>query len=133
MIHGLVKQPMVFTVDALHRYPMVSRVAFLECGGNSAPLYSKEPIQGNVQALHGLFSCAEWTGVGSRRCWRRPASIRRRSGSSPKARTRRRMNRSIPLAKAMDDAMIALYQNGERLIRRTAIRCACCCPATRAT
>ena len=25
------------------------------------------------------------------------------------------MNRSIPLAKAMDDAMIALYQNGERI------------------
>jgi hypothetical protein len=25
------------------------------------------------------------------------------------------MNRSIPIAKALDDAMIALYQNGERL------------------
>jgi hypothetical protein len=26
VIHGLVKQPMVWTVDALHRYPMVSRI-----------------------------------------------------------------------------------------------------------
>ena len=25
------------------------------------------------------------------------------------------MNRSIPIAKALDDAMIALYQNGERI------------------
>ena len=44
------------------------------------------------------------------------------------------MNRSVPLAKALDDAMIALYQNGERLIPvATAIRCGCCCPATKAT
>src|SRR5262252_8345279 len=63
VIHGLVTQPMVYTLDALHRYPMVSRISFVECGGNSAPLYSKEPIQANVQALHGLCSCAEWTGV----------------------------------------------------------------------
>ena len=28
------------------RYPMVSRMAFLECGGNSAPLFSNEPIAG---------------------------------------------------------------------------------------
>ena len=50
LIHGLVRQPMVYTLDALHRYPMVSRISFMECGGNSAPLYSKEPIQANVHA-----------------------------------------------------------------------------------
>src|SRR5215470_14144054 len=47
VIHGLVKQPLSFTLDALARYPMVSRMAFIECGGNSAPLFSKEPIQAN--------------------------------------------------------------------------------------
>jgi sulfane dehydrogenase subunit SoxC len=62
-IHGLVKQPLVFSLEELARYPMVSRMAFIECGGNSAPMFSKEPIQANVQALHGLVSCAEWTGV----------------------------------------------------------------------
>src|SRR3954463_6117725 len=62
-IHGLVKRPLVFSVDALMRYPTVSRFTFVECGGNSAPLFSPEPIQANVQALHGLASCAEWTGV----------------------------------------------------------------------
>ena len=30
---------------------------------DSAPLFSNEPIQANVQALHGLASCSEWTGV----------------------------------------------------------------------
>ena len=115
LIHGLVRQPMIYTVDALHRYPMVSRISFVECGGNSAPLYSKEPIQGNVQALHGLCSCAEWTGVAL-------ATLLDEVGVDPKANwfiaegaDLPTMNKSIPLAKAMDDAMIALYQNGEAI------------------
>ena len=62
VIHGLVKQPLVFTLDALHRYPMVSRVTFVECGGNSAPLYSKEPIQAQRAGAAWAASCAEWTG-----------------------------------------------------------------------
>src|SRR6185503_11309313 len=33
-IHGLVKRPLLFTLDALARYPMVSRFTFVECGGN---------------------------------------------------------------------------------------------------
>src|SRR5260221_897615 len=37
-MHRLVQQPLVFDLDALARYPMVSRMTFLECGGNSAPL-----------------------------------------------------------------------------------------------
>jgi sulfane dehydrogenase subunit SoxC len=115
LIHGLVKQPTVYTLEALHRYPMVSRVTFLECGGNSAPLYSKEPIQANVQALHGLVSCAEWTGV-------LLSTLLEDVGLDPKATwflaegaDSPTMNRSIPVAKATDDAMIALYQNGEKI------------------
>jgi len=63
VIHGLVQRPLVFTLETLSRYPMVTRVTFLECGGNSAPLFSPQPLQENVQALHGMASCAEWTGV----------------------------------------------------------------------
>jgi len=48
VIHGLVKRPLVFTLEALARYPMVTRVTFLECGGNSAPLFSPQPLQQNV-------------------------------------------------------------------------------------
>ncbi len=115
LIHGRVKQPTVFTVEALLRYPMVSRVTFLECGGNSAPMYSKEPIQANVQALHGLVSCAEWTGV-------RLSTLLEEVGVDPDAQwflaegaDAPTMHRSIPVRKAMDDAMIVLYQNGERI------------------
>src|SRR6266851_1473342 len=116
VIHGLVKKPLVFTLDALARYPMVSRMAFVECGGNSAPLFSLEPIQASVQALHGLVSCAEWTGV--------PLStLLDEAGIDPKAKWMvaeggdpPHVSRSVPLAKAMDDALIALYQNGERIM-----------------
>ena len=116
VIHGLVKQPLVFTLDTLSRYPMVSRMAFVECGGNSAPLFSNEPIQASVQALHGLVSCAEWTGI--------PLStLLDEAGIDPKAKwiiaeggDAPHLSRSVPLTKAMDDAMIALYQNGERIM-----------------
>jgi sulfane dehydrogenase subunit SoxC len=115
-IHGLVKRPLVFTLDALARYPMVSRFTFVECGGNSAPLFSPEPIQATAQALHGLASCAEWTGV--------PLSVLLdETGIDPRAKwliaegaDSPHLSRSFPLTKALDDAMVALYQNGERVM-----------------
>jgi sulfane dehydrogenase subunit SoxC len=115
VIHGLVKQPKVFTLESLARYPMESHIRFVECGGNSGPLYNKDPIQANVQAIHGLASCSEWTGV-------KLSTLLEETGIDPKAvwflaegADAPSMNRSIPLAKALDDAMIALYQNGERI------------------
>jgi sulfane dehydrogenase subunit SoxC len=114
-VHGLVKQPLVFDLDALARYPMVSRTHFVECGGNSAPLYSKDPVQGNVQAIHGLLSCSEFTGV-------KLSTLLDEAGIDPKAKwlvaegaDGPSMNRSIPMTKALDDALVALYQNGERI------------------
>ena len=116
VIHGLVKRPLLFTLDALERYPMASRITFLECGGNSAPLFSPQPIQANVQALHGMTSCAEWTGV-------KLSSLLDETGIDPKAKwfiaegaDAPHLTRSIPMAKALDDAMVVLYQNGEHLM-----------------
>jgi len=115
LVHGLVKRPLVFTLEALARYPMVSRIAFIECGGNSGALYQKDPVAAGVQALHGLVSCAEWTGV-------RLANLLDEAGVDPKAQwilaegaDAAGMSRSVPMAKAMDDAILALYQNGERV------------------
>ena len=42
VIHGLVKQPLVFTLEALSRYPMTSRIAFVECAGNSGALLAQQ-------------------------------------------------------------------------------------------
>jgi len=115
LIHGLVKRPLVFTLETLARYRMESRIAFIECGGNSGALYQKDPVAGGVQALHGLISCAEWTGV-------RLADLLDEAGVDPRAQwilaegaDAAGMSRSVPMAKAMDDAILALYQNGERV------------------
>jgi len=115
LIHGLVDRPLVFSMDALSRYPMVSRIQFIECSGNSRVATAPEPVQTSCGGLHGLLSCSEWTGV--------PLSILLdEAGVDPKARwllaegaDSAAMARSIPMAKAMDDTLIALYQNGERL------------------
>jgi sulfane dehydrogenase subunit SoxC len=116
VIHGLVKRPLEFTLETLSRYPMISRVTFVECGGNSAPMFSPEPMQETVQALHGLASCAEWTGV-------KLSTLLEETGVDPRAKwfiaeggDSPHLSRSVPMKKALDDAMIALYQNGERIM-----------------
>src|SRR5215471_8153188 len=43
LVHGMVKRPLIFSVDALLRYPMISRIHFLECAGNSQLLYQPTP------------------------------------------------------------------------------------------
>lgn len=115
VIHGLVRRPLLFTVDALHRYPMQSRVTFIECAGNSAALNAPQAQPLGMPALHGLLSCSEWTGV-------RLSTLLEEAGVDPLAQwliaegaDAASMSRSIPLAKAMDDVLVCLYQNGERV------------------
>ncbi|WP_022975611.1 sulfite dehydrogenase [Nevskia ramosa] len=114
-VHGLVKQPLSFTIDALKRYPQCSRIGFVECGGNSNSSWNLEPLQTRAGYLHGLASNSEWTGVPL-------AIVLDEAGVDPAARwlvleasDAIGMNISLPLAKARKDCLLALYQNGERL------------------
>ena len=115
-IHGLVRQALNFSMDNLLRYPLKTRTYFIECAGNSAQnILAPQPIQGTAGSLHGLISCSDWTGI--------PLSVLlEEAGLDPKGRwilaegaDAAAMSRSIPIEKCLDDAMIALYQNGERL------------------
>jgi sulfane dehydrogenase subunit SoxC len=116
VIHGMVKQPLEFTLETLSRYPLVTRPHFVECAGNSAGMFSSEPIQAPAGLLHGLVSNAEWTGV--------PLSVLLdEAGIDPNAKwlvaeggDAQFLDRSIPVKKAYDDAIVAIYQNGERLM-----------------
>ncbi len=108
MIHGLVDRPLTFTVDDLKRLPSVTRLHFIECAGNRASRRAK-----TVQETHGMTSNAEWTGVllstllkecgvkGSAK-WFVAEGAEEVKGAS-----------SMPVAKAMDDCMIAYGMNGE--------------------
>ncbi|MEJ1996489.1 MAG: sulfite dehydrogenase [Limibacillus sp.] len=116
MIHGLVERPLKFSLDALARYPLESKVHFLECSGNSFfNAILEEPMQAGCDMLHGLLSNAEWTGI--------PLNVLMdEAGVKPDGKwvaavgnDAASLTRSIPMEKIMDDAILALYQNGERL------------------
>jgi sulfane dehydrogenase subunit SoxC len=115
LVHGLVQRPLVFTIDALLRYPMVSRVHFMECSGNSQSLYQPAPPNFTVGQTHGLVSCSEWTGVPLRLLLEEAGVDRSAQWILAEGADAAAMSRSIPMAKAVDDAILALFQNGERL------------------
>ena len=112
-VHGLVKRPLTFNMAALSRYPMTNRICFIECSGNSFFNTFPEAKALSAGMIHGLLSCSEWTGV--------PLSILlEEAGIDARAKwiiaegaDAATMGRSIPLSKAMDDVIVALYQNGE--------------------
>jgi sulfane dehydrogenase subunit SoxC len=116
IIHGMVKQTLEFTVEDLLRYPMVTRKHFVECGGNSAGMFSNVPLQATVQQLHGLVSCAEWTGVPVSAILDEAGIDRKAVWMIAEGADDLLVSRSVPLKKAYDDALIAFYQNGERLM-----------------
>ena len=108
MIHGMVDNPLVFTMEELKRLPSVTRMHFIECAGNRANRRHR-----TVQETHGMTSCAEWTGVllstllkeagvqdgGD---WIVAEGVENVVGAS-----------SIHMAKAMDDCIVCYGMNGE--------------------
>jgi sulfane dehydrogenase subunit SoxC len=114
LVHGLVAQPLVFSMEDLRRFPSVSRMCVVECAGNSGREHAGNPGE-TAQRSHGLASCSEWTGVPL-------AALLRAAGTQPAARwlvaegaDAARHSRSIPLDKAMDDVLVAYGQNGEAI------------------
>jgi len=94
---------------------METHVRFIECAGNSGGLTAAQIAQTGAGGLHGLLSCAEWTGV-------KLSTLLEEAGVGPRAQwviaegaDSAAMSRSVPLWKCLDDAIIALYQNGEAI------------------
>ena len=115
VIDGLVERPLSFSVPALLRYPRSSRLCFIECGGNSSAGWQPRPLQARVGHFHGLISCSEWTGVALSSLLREASPARDATWLVAEGADAAAVAVSIPLAKAMDDVLIALYQNGERV------------------
>jgi sulfane dehydrogenase subunit SoxC len=114
LIHGLVDQPLSFSMDDLKRLPSVTRPHFIECSGNGGG-----ELAGNagadVSRSHGLLSNSEWTGV-------KLSTLLAAVKLKPEAKwviaegaDACRMARSIPMTKALDDALLVYGQNGEAL------------------
>ena len=114
IIHGMVKYPLMFTMEELMRFPSESHIHFIECPANGGMEWKGAQME-SVQFTHGMVSCCEWTGV-------KVSMLLDEVGVDPKGTwvlaegaDGGAMDRSIPMEKMMDDAMICWAQNGERL------------------
>ena len=114
VIHGLVRQPLVFTMADLVRFPSVSRICFVECPANGGMEWRGAQMAG-VQFSHGMIHCCEWTGV-------KLSTLLDEAGLLPDAKwvlaegaDAAAMTRSLPIEKALNDVIVAYAQNGERI------------------
>ncbi len=117
IIHGMVDKSIKFNLSELKRFPSTSRICFIECSGNGFQNYWQDEIPKHISAgeLDGLVSTSEWTGVSL-------SLVLQEAGIKPGAKwllvegqDSAKMTRSIPIAKALDDAMLVYAQNGEPL------------------
>jgi sulfane dehydrogenase subunit SoxC len=115
LIHGMVERPTIFNLADLKRFPNRSSIYFLECSGNGGAGYRNVQAERTPQDIDPLTSTSEWTGV-------MLSTLFREVGVRPEAtwflaegQDGAVMTRSIPIAKAWDDSMIAFGQNGEAI------------------
>ncbi len=115
MIHGMVRKPLILTMDDIMRFPSVSRIHFIECGANSGMEWANVAVP-TVQYTHGMIACSEFTGVLLSTLLeevgydRKQAKFILAEGADGSALTR-----SIPLEFALNDVMVVYGQNGEML------------------
>jgi sulfane dehydrogenase subunit SoxC len=114
LIHGMVKRPLILTIEELKRFPSVSRLYFLECSGNGFTEWTK-PKEQRVQETHGLTSCSEWTGVLLSVLLQEVEVEPHAVWIVAEGADGAAMTRSLPLEKCMDDVIVAYGQNGEAL------------------
>jgi sulfane dehydrogenase subunit SoxC len=117
LIHGMVDRPTVFRMADVRRFPSVSRICFIECAGNGGGIYnpSNMPEEVTPQRIDGLMSTSEWTGAPLSTLLR---EVGVRDGASwilAEGSDASVMSRSVPLEKAMHDALVAYGQNGEAI------------------
>jgi len=117
-IHGMVDRPLSFTLEELKRLPSVSRIYFLECHANGSPHSgTHDPKIAPVQYIHGLTSCSEWTGVPLSVLLKETGLKKGASWLVSEGGDSDKFSHTLPLAKALDDVMVAYAQNGEPVRR----------------
>ena len=114
LIHGLVDKALSFTLADLKRFPAVTRTCFIECSGNFCTI-AEAPEKSTAQIVCGLTSQSEWTGVALSTLLREVGAKSSASWLLAEGGDSALMTRSIPIDKALDDAIIAWAQNGEPL------------------
>jgi sulfane dehydrogenase subunit SoxC len=113
---GMLKRPMVFTMDELMRLPSVSRMHFIECGANTGMEWGNVAVP-TVQYTHGMISCSEFTGVPLRTLLEMcGADFKRGKFVLAEGADGSSMTRTIPMSLVMSGEVLVAYgQNGEML------------------
>ena len=115
LVHGLVERPLIFTMKELERLPSVSRIAFLECSGNTSDGW-RDAQDLTVQDMYGLMSTSEWTGVRLSTVLEEVGVLREAKWMLAEGSDAAGLDRSVPLTDdVLHEAMICYGQNGEAL------------------
>lgn len=115
MIHGLVDRPLTLTVDELKRFPQVTRTYFIECSGNGRSAFRNPKPELTAQQVSGMLSTSEWTGVPLATLFREVGAKAEATWFLAEGSDACKLTRSVPMAKAWEDALIVWAQNGEPL------------------
>jgi sulfane dehydrogenase subunit SoxC len=100
-------------MDDLRRFPQISRTHFIECSGNTAPGWNA--LGTTVQFSHGLASCSVWTGLRLRDVLDEAGTPEDGTWLVVEGLDGAAYQRSIPMSKVRDDALLVYGQNGEAL------------------
>jgi DMSO/TMAO reductase YedYZ molybdopterin-dependent catalytic subunit len=124
-VSGEVRQPLELDWHQLREMPAVTRMSTMECAGNGRVFLSPQ-VEG-AQWERGAVGNAEWTGVLLRdvleRARLKPAALevvcigadRGKIADAPRPGGEIHYARSLPIAKATEDVLLAWAMNGETL------------------
>jgi sulfane dehydrogenase subunit SoxC len=113
-IFGMVDRPVTLTMEDLYRLPSVSRVHFLDCNSNGTRGY-RNALQpwASPGRIYMEGSCSEWTGVLLSTLLEMAGVQKGAKWFYSSGADEYNQTWSLPIWKAMDDAMVAYGQNGE--------------------
>jgi sulfane dehydrogenase subunit SoxC len=114
MIHGQVERPIILSMDDLMRFPAESVIRFLECPANGGMEWRGAQMD-KLQFSHGMLACCEWTGVRLSTLLEEVGLKKDAAWILAEGADGSHMSRSIPMEKALDDALVVFAQNGEML------------------
>jgi len=114
VIHGLVRQPLEFSMADIVKYPSVTKFHFMECSGNGLTDWLA-PKSKTVQQTHGLLSCAQWTGVPVSTLLEEAGVLKEAKWGLAEGADGSTHARSIPIDKLLNDSLLVYASNGEML------------------
>jgi DMSO/TMAO reductase YedYZ molybdopterin-dependent catalytic subunit len=115
-----------FSLRELRKMPSETRIAFMECAGNGRSFYGSQqgtPAPGSAWKL-GAVGVAKWRGVPLREVLERAGVKKRAVDVMPQGLDSEvitngvnegHVRRPLPIAKGLDDALLAYEMNGEPL------------------